>query len=171
MQAVYAALHDWARGYRFDREHEEYFIHITTGTHIAQISLFLLNEAGTLPGKLIQTSPPPCDGAVRGNTPQPGYSVIDLDLSKYDQLSTRFQREQAEVTDFLKSGIATRNDGFNRLIERIEQVALRSQAPMLANRTDGGGQIPAGAAHLRVAQTTWRLARQLRGGELRDSHW
>lgn len=51
--------------------------------------------------------------------------MIDLDLSKYDALSTRFVKEQAEVTDFLKSGIATRNAGFNRLIERIEQVALR----------------------------------------------
>ena len=54
--------------------------------------------------------------------------MIDLVLSKYDQLSTRFQKEQVEVTDFLKSGIATRNAGFNRLIDRIEQVALRSQA-------------------------------------------
>jgi transcriptional regulatory protein RtcR len=154
LQAVYAALHDWARGYRFDREHEEYFIHITTGTHIAQISLFLLNEAGTLPGKLIQTSPPP---SLRSrNTPKPGYSVIDLDLSKYDQLSTRFQREQAEATDFLKSGIATRNEGFNRLIERIEQVALRSQAPMLLTG-------PTGAGKSLLARRIYEL-RQQRGG-------
>jgi len=141
LQTVYAALHDWARGYRFDRDHEEYFIHITTGTHIAQISLFLLNEAGTLPGKLIQTSPPSSRPARSArNAPQARYSVIDLDLSKYDQLSTRFQREQAEVTDFLKSGIATCNDGFNRLIERIEQVALRSQAPILLTGPTGAGK-------------------------------
>ena len=58
LEAVYGALHDWARSYPFDPEHEEYFVHITTGTHIAQISWFLLAEAGTVPGKLIQTSPP-----------------------------------------------------------------------------------------------------------------
>lgn len=139
LETVYAALHDWARGYEFDCEKEEYFIHITTGTHIAQISLFLLNEAGTLPGKLIQTKPPPPSRSSR-DVPKPGYSVIDLDLSKYDQLSTRFDREQVEVTDFLKSGIATRNEGFNRLIDRIEQVALRSQAPMLLTGPTGAGK-------------------------------
>ncbi|MGL4400079.1 MAG: RNA repair transcriptional activator RtcR [Luteolibacter sp.] len=154
LEAVYAALHDWARGYPFDSEKEEYFIHITTGTHIAQISLFLLNEAGTLPGKLIQTKPPSTKSS--RDVPKAGYSVIDLDLSKYDQLSTRFQKEQVEVTDFLKSGIATRNAGFNRLIDRIEQVALRSQAPMLLTGPTGAGK-----SHL--ARRIFELRKQ-RGG-------
>jgi len=154
LEAVYGTLHDWARSYPFDPENEEYFIHITTGTHIAQISLFLLNEAGTLPGKLIQTSPP----TVKRNRkpPEPGYSVIDLDLSKYDKLSTRFQKEQAEVTDFLKSGIATRNQTFNRLIDRIEQVALASKAPMLLTG-------PTGAGKSQLARRIFEL-RQQRGG-------
>jgi transcriptional regulatory protein RtcR len=158
LEAVYGTLHDWARAYPFDPEHEEYFIHITTGTHIAQISLFLLNEAGTLPGKLIQTSPP-SSGRSR-QTPRPGYAVIDLDLSKYDKLNTRFAREQAEVTEFLKSGIATRNAGFNRLIERIEQVALRSQAPLLLTG-------PTGAGKSNLARRIYELRKQrggLRGG-------
>ncbi|MEO7099753.1 MAG: RNA repair transcriptional activator RtcR [Luteolibacter sp.] len=154
LETVYAALHDWARGYSFDSDNEEYFIHITTGTHIAQISLFLLNEAGTLPGKLIQTKPP--SSRPSRDRPKPGYSVIDLDLSKYDQLSTRFEREQAEVTDFLKSGIATRNAGFNRLIERIEQVALSSRAPMLLTGPTGAGK-----SHL--ARRIYKLRKQ-RGG-------
>ena len=158
LEAVYGTLHDWARAYPFDPEHEEYFIHITTGTHIAQISLFLLNEAGTLPGKLIQTSPP--GTRVSRQKPQPGYAVIDLDLSKYDRLNTRFAREQVEVTEFLKSGIATRNAGFNRLIERIEQVALRSQAPLLLTG-------PTGAGKSNLARRIYELRKQrggLRGG-------
>jgi transcriptional regulatory protein RtcR len=57
LAAVYGVLHEWARGYSFDPEREEYWVHITTGTHIAQISFFLLVEAGYVPGKLIQTSP------------------------------------------------------------------------------------------------------------------
>jgi len=154
LETVYAALHDWARSYPFDRDKEEYFIHITTGTHIAQISLFLLNEAGTLPGKLIQTSPPPSRPS--RDLPKPGYAVIDLDLSKYDQLSTRFQKEQAEVTDFLKSGIATRNKEFNRLIDRIEQVALASKAPILLTGPTGAGK-----SHL--ARRIFELRKQ-RGG-------
>lgn len=139
LEKVYSVLHDWARGYRFDPDREEYFIHITTGTHIAQISLFLLSEAGTLPGKLIQSSPPPPITRSRKVQP-PRYSVIDLDLSKYDQLSTRFEKEQAEVTDFLKSGIATKNATFNRLIDRIEQVAMRSKSPMLLTGPTGAGK-------------------------------
>ena len=139
LERVYGALHDWARAYPFDPEREEYFVHITTGTHIAQISLFLLVEAGFLPGKLIQTSPPP--GNKRPRDREPGrYALIDLDLSKYDALSTRFARDQEETTDFLKSGIATRNAGFNRLIDRIEQVALRSQAPILLTGPTGAGK-------------------------------
>lgn len=154
LEKVYSVLHDWSRGYKFDTENEEYFIHITTGTHIAQISLFLLNEAGTLPGKLIQSSPPP---AVKSRKPLlPRYSIIDLDLSKYDQLSTRFESEQTEVLDFLKSGIATRNKTFNKLIERIEQVALRSKAPMLLTGPTGAGK-----SHL--ARRIYELRRQRAG--------
>lgn len=157
LEAVYGALHDWARAYPFDPEREEYFIHITTGTHIAQISLFLLNEAGTLPGKLIQTSPP---SSKASRDRKPGYAVIDLDLSKYDKLATRFEREQAEVTEFLKSGIPTRNGGFNRLIDRIEQVALRSKAPLLLTG-------PTGAGKSLLARRIYELRKQrggLRGG-------
>ncbi|MGD7651648.1 MAG: RNA repair transcriptional activator RtcR [Verrucomicrobiales bacterium] len=136
---VYGALYDWARAYAFDRENEEYLIHITTGTHIAQITLFLLNEAGFLPGRLIQTSPP--RGGRRPADHGPGrYQTIDLDLSRYDALSTRFARDYEETTDFLKSGIATRSADFNRLIERIEQVALRSKAPILLTGPTGAGK-------------------------------
>src|SRR5690242_11764251 len=35
-QEVYAALHDFARHYPFNPEKENYLIHITTGTHVAQ---------------------------------------------------------------------------------------------------------------------------------------
>ena len=44
-QDVYGALHDFARAYPFNPEEEEYLIHITTGTHVAQICLFLLTES------------------------------------------------------------------------------------------------------------------------------
>ena len=157
LERVYGELHDWARSYTFDPEHEEYLVHITTGTHIAQISLFLLVEAGFLPGKLIQTSP---QTGKRKQNPAGRYAVIDLDLSKYDALSTRFAKDVIETTDFLKSGIATRNSGFNRLIERIEQVALRSGAPMLLTGSTGAGK-----SHL--ARRIYELRKQrggLRGG-------
>ncbi len=152
---VYGALHDWARAYPFDREKEDYLIHITTGTHIAQITLFLLNEAGFLPGRLIQTSPP--RGGKRVSSHGPGhYAIIDLDLSRYDALSTRFAHDAADVTGFLKSGIPTRSAPFNQLISRIEQVALRSKAPILLTG-------PTGAGKSQLARRVYELRHQ-RGG-------
>jgi transcriptional regulatory protein RtcR len=48
-EEVYAAFLDFANRYRFDTENEEYLVHITTGTHVAQICWFLLTEARYLP--------------------------------------------------------------------------------------------------------------------------
>ncbi|MCX9156267.1 RNA repair transcriptional activator RtcR [Niveibacterium sp. 24ML] len=136
-EEVYAALHDFAHGYRFDTEAEDYLIHITTGTHVAQICWFLLAEARYLPAKLVQTSPPRKKeaGEVVGS-----YAVIDLDLSRYDHIATRFARERDATVSFLKSGIATRNASFNRMIEQIERVAVRSKAPMLLCGPTGAGK-------------------------------
>lgn len=136
---VYGALFDWAKQQDFRQGEEDYLLHITTGTHVAQISLFLLNEAGYLPGRMIQTAPP-FGKLRRGDSGVGRYSFIDLDLSRYDELTSRFAKELLETTDFLKSGIATRSEKFNRLIERIEQVALRSKAPILLTGPTGAGK-------------------------------
>ena len=137
--AVYGTLFDFARGYPFDPEHEEYLLHITTGTHVAQICLFLLAESRHLPAKLIQTSPP---RKQRGDKHKgPGeYSVIDLDLSKYDQLAQRFEQETLEGLSFLKAGIDTRDPSYNRLIEQIEHVAIHSRHPLLLTGPTGAGK-------------------------------
>jgi len=135
-QEVYGCLHDFARGYSFDVERERYLVHITTGTHVAQICMFLLTEARYFPASLLQTSPP---GKQRAGSPGT-YSIIDLDLSRYNQIASRFAREKQESTEFLKSGIKTRSDTFNRMIERIERVAVRSRAPLLLNGPTGAGK-------------------------------
>lgn len=138
-QEIYELLADLCREYPFDPERENYFAHMTTGTHVAQICLFLMVEARFLPGKLIQTGPPRGRKAMK----HPGagvVEVIDLDLSKYDRLATRFAKEQVEARDFLRSGIATKNVAFNRLIEELEVVALRSTAPVLLTGPTGAGK-------------------------------
>src|SRR5690606_27440789 len=113
-EEVFAALLDFARGYPFDTERFEYFVHITTGTHVAQICLFLLTESRRLPARLIQTSP-----AARGEKTAADvagtYRLIDLDLSRYDSIAARFRHEQSDALAGLKSGIPTRNAAFNRL--------------------------------------------------------
>ncbi|MDF1714037.1 MAG: RNA repair transcriptional activator RtcR [Akkermansiaceae bacterium] len=138
-QEIYELLADLCRDYPFDPDRENYFAHMTTGTHVAQICLFLMVEARFLPGKLIQTGPPRGRKAMK----HPGagvVEVIDLDLSKYDRLATRFAKEQVEARDFLRSGIATKNAAFNRLIEELEVVALRSTAPVLLTGPTGAGK-------------------------------
>jgi transcriptional regulatory protein RtcR len=144
---VYSALHEFARTYPFDVETEEYLVHITTGTHVAQICMFLLTESRRFPGCLVQTSPGRGTDFVKGTA-----QIVDLDLSRYDVIASRFREEQREATSFLKSGIATRNANFNRLIERIEQVAVHSREPLLLMG-------PTGAGKSRLAKRVFELKR------------
>ncbi len=137
-EEVYGQLHDFFRNYSFKPDKEDYLVHLSTGTHTLQICLFLLTESRHLPGQLIQTSPPKYR---RGKVSDPGtYNIIDLDLSKYGLLTSRFQQEQKEATSFLKSGIETRNKQFNKLIARIEQVAIASRDPLLLMGPTGAGK-------------------------------
>jgi transcriptional regulatory protein RtcR len=144
---VYGALYEFARAYRFDLESEEYLVHITTGTHVAQICMFLLAESRHFPGRLVQTSPGRGERFVQGSA-----QIVDLDLSKYDAIASRFRDEQKEAASFLKSGIATCNAAFNRLIERIEQVAIHSREPLLLMG-------PTGAGKSRLAKRIFELKR------------
>ncbi|MCB9740939.1 MAG: sigma 54-interacting transcriptional regulator [Deltaproteobacteria bacterium] len=112
---------------------EDLLVHMTTGTHVAQICLFLLVEARVLHGRLLQTSPP------RGRGPA-GWTTIDLDLSRYDLIAQRHRQAEVSATAFLKRGIATRNAAFNALIDEIERVAIGSDAPILLTGPTGAGK-------------------------------
>ena len=131
---VYGKLYDYALSRRFDREEREWYVHITTGSHVAQICLFILNESHHLPGRLVQTSPSRKDG------PRGTYRVIDLELSRYDALARRFATERRDDVSSLKSGIETRNAAFNALIETVERVAIRSHDPILLTGPTGAGK-------------------------------
>jgi transcriptional regulatory protein RtcR len=147
---VYGKLRELATSYPFDLEKEDYLVHITTGTHVAQICLFLLTESRHFPARLLQTAP-------NGRASQrPGkYTIIDLDLSKYDRLAARFRKEKVEARSFLKQGIQTKNAAFNALIDRIEQVSIASRAPLLLTG-------PTGAGKSRLAQRIYELKKQRR---------
>ena len=148
-EEVYGKLLDFARDYPFDPDSSDYLIHITTGTHVAQICMFLLTEAHYFPGRLLQTHPQRGKVATASGT----WSVIDLDLSRYDSIASRFAGEALESTNFLKAGIATRNAAFNRMIDQIEQVAVRSRAPILLTG-------PTGAGKSQLARRIYELKRQ-----------
>lgn len=147
-EGVYAALHDFAKGYPFAPDKEDYLVHITTGTHVAQICLFLLTESRHIPGKLVQSGP-----KFRPPDPAGEVRLIDLDLSRYDKIATRFEREHKDRVAGLKSGIATRNAAFNRLIEELEHVAAHATDPILLMGPTGAGK-----SHL--ARRIYELKRQ-----------
>ncbi len=139
LEDVYGALWGFARGYPWKPDEEDYLIHITTGTHVAQICLFLLTESRHLPARLVQTAP-----GTRGDegerSPSGTATIIDLDLSKYDKLSARFAEERATGVSVLTAGIPTRSKTFAALIARIEQVAAVSRAPILLGGPTGAGK-------------------------------
>ncbi len=133
---VYGMLHTFASSREFRTEDEDYLVHITTGTHVMQICFFLLTESRHFPARLIQTAP-----RGRASTGVEGtYSVIDLDLSRYDQIAMRFRAEHRDGVSFLKSGIDTRNRAFNEQIDLVEQVAILSEAPVLLMGPTGAGK-------------------------------
>jgi transcriptional regulatory protein RtcR len=132
----YRWLQQFAQYYRFNTDKEDYFLHITTGTHIHQICLFLLAEARLFPARLVQTSPAP----EQEDKAQGDIQIIDLELGKYDLLAQRFREEAQTAQDFLKEGINTRNSAFNAMIAEIEQVAQLSNAAILLNGPTGAGK-------------------------------
>ncbi|TWV84661.1 RNA repair transcriptional activator RtcR [Moraxella sp. VT-16-12] len=131
---VYEKLASWADSYEFDIEKENYLTHITTGTHVAQICLFLLVESRQIPSVLLQTAPPKGDDALCKT------ELIDLDLARYDVLASRLDTVKNDAMKFLKTGIETKNAAFNRLIGQIEQVAMGSNSPMLIMGATGAGK-------------------------------
>ncbi len=145
-EEVFTGLLDYSHRYKF-KDNEEYLLHITTGTHVTQICVFLLTEAGFFPGKLLQTGPG------RQNTPPGSYEIIDLDLSRYDSIARRFSEQTTDDISFLKSGIKTQNLRFNRLIAEVEKVTLRSDMPILLSG-------PTGAGKSRLARQIFELRKQ-----------
>ncbi|MCF3934392.1 RNA repair transcriptional activator RtcR [Acuticoccus sp. M5D2P5] len=147
-EEVYGALYDFARGYGFDEERERYHVHLTTGTHVAQICWFLLTEARHVPALLLQSGPSKGGGEAI-------VEIIDLDLSRYDRIQQRFDLVAESHNRLLKAGIETRNPAFNALIDRIERVAMASAAPILLLGETGTGKTE-------LAERIYTLKRQER---------
>lgn len=133
---VYAELYDFAALFDF-QDNTDYLLHLTTGTHVAQICWFLLVEAGFIPADLIQTSPCPRPDQA---DPQGRYQVIDLDVSRYDGLRERFEAEKQQHWQTLQANLVTQNAAYQKLISDIEKVATRSTAPILLMGATGAGK-------------------------------
>ncbi|MBR4170784.1 MAG: RNA repair transcriptional activator RtcR [Kiritimatiellae bacterium] len=138
-EEVFEKFYDYIQSRCFHDDKRQYYIHMSTGSHVEQICLFLLAESHCIRAKLVQTTPK--EGHVRhSNDPKGICTIIDLDLSRYDKLAKRFERDRQNDLSFLKQGIETRNAAFNKLIETIERVAVRSSDPILLTGPTGAGK-------------------------------
>ncbi len=135
LEATYSIFYEWVENYNFKPDEEEYLVHITTGTHVTQICEFLMVESRHIPARIIQTSPAGKRGAAKGK-----YTIIDLDLSKYDMIAKRFAVQTEDDISYLKAGVKTENADFNHLMEKIEKVANVSKAPVLLTGPTGAGK-------------------------------
>jgi transcriptional regulatory protein RtcR len=130
---TYLSLFDFAKKYNFAPDNNEYFVHITTGTHIAQICLFLLTESRYFPAKLVQTS-----RTTRGE--ESIIDVIDLELKTYNLIAKRFDEDKKDQANKLKDNIKTKNERFNKIIDEIQAVAINSKDPILLSGDTGTGK-------------------------------
>ena len=106
-EEVYASLHDFARSYEFKPDTEDYLVHITTGSHVQQICLFLLTESRHFPARLVQTSP--ADTKRRG--PDGKFAIIDLDAATCELAATIAEQTGVRTLDALHLGAARRIGG------------------------------------------------------------
>lgn len=134
-QEVYGRLYDFSADYGFDEDRERYHVHLTTGTHVAQICWFLLTESRHIPARLIQTGPPRDGGDPHGTL-----DVIDLDLARYNALQRRFEVAQREHSALLLGGVETRSPAMLALAERLDLVAGSTDAPIFLVGQPGTGK-------------------------------
>lgn len=134
-QEVYGKLYDFAAEYGFDEDRERYHVHLTTGTHVAQICWFLLTESRHIPARLIQTGPPQTGGPPEGKL-----DVIDLDLTRYNALQRRFEAAAREHSALLLGGVETQSAALRALVERLDLVAGTTDAPIFLVGEPGTGK-------------------------------
>jgi transcriptional regulatory protein RtcR len=137
-EEIYQKFYTLFQNAGFDTGKEEYLFHMTTGTHIEQICGFIHTQRGYFPGRLIQLIPP--QKQKRLTNREKGYKIIDLQDPRFDTIFLRSSGDLQESVKFLKQGIETKNDKYNRLIEKIARQAGISREPILLLGATGTGK-------------------------------
>jgi transcriptional regulatory protein RtcR len=112
------------------RRPEDLIVHLGTGTPVQTTCLTLLVQAGALRGRFAVRQP-------RGPTP---LLVFDLEAALQEARAAHDEVAIQDARGFLKRGIATRNPAYERLIARLERVAVTSCRPILLLGPTGAGK-------------------------------
>lgn len=117
----------------------DYFVNISTGTHATQFSMASLVMNGAISAKLIQVSSNQ-DAKTPKDKAKGGIRFIDFKHSRYDRLVSQFVEGKENPDKLLKNGITTRSPSYNKLINKVEMVAVRSDTPILITGETGAGK-------------------------------
>jgi transcriptional regulatory protein RtcR len=128
LDASFDAICDVAERCGLDPDAEDVLAHVTTGTFIHHIAVYLAIESRILPGRAVMTTD-------RGQI-----TVFDPESSRFDRIARRFAVKERRGADLLKAGIATRNPAYNALIAKLQRVALGSRRPILLTGPTGAGK-------------------------------
>jgi transcriptional regulatory protein RtcR len=131
-EQVYLAFYEFCRRQVWD-EHTDYFIHLTTGTHVMQIVWYLLVSEHFAPAKLVQTRPKTASRAS-------GLDIVDLDLTAYPALARKKSQQRLAGQSLLKMGLTSKNAAYNQVIATLERAALGPMVPMLITGETGTGK-------------------------------
>lgn len=131
-EEVYSTFYEFCRSQSW-QEDTDYYIHLTTGTHVMQIVWYLLISEHFAPAQLVQTRP--------STTSRPsGVDIVTLDLNQYPALARRKHRERLAGQSLLKMGITTKSPEYNKVIEQLQRAALGPAVPMLITGETGTGK-------------------------------
>ena len=146
---------------------EDYLVHITTGTHVAQICLFLLTESRHIPG----AAPPDRrrrprrergrGGHLHDHRPRP------LAVRPHRARASRRSSTRASRSSSRASTRGTRRS--TALIERIEQVAIASRDPLLLSGPTGAGKSQLARRIYELKKARRQVGGRARRGQLRDA--
>lgn len=124
------------RGIAVDYEKESYFIRLAPGAaYSAIMSIVLLITSGHLQASMISLDPP-----IPGEPPQGIVRVFRPDIGEWLRMAARERRERLGTVSYLKSGIRTRNQAYNALLDKMERVVLRTVDPILITGPTGSGK-------------------------------
>lgn len=128
------AMVDIGNAANFDHENV-YYLNLSTGTHIMQITAYLMCESKIWPAIPAQLSPQ----IDRHNTPSK-ITALDLSLATYDRVMHRSQAEVLHEEDALKNGIKTLDPAFNMMVSKLFKIASRSRSPIVLMGQTGVGK-------------------------------
>ncbi|GHV64829.1 Fis family transcriptional regulator [Spirochaetia bacterium] len=133
-EEVYPTLFKECEKFKFDTAKNEYYFHISTGTHAVKISIFLLAATGYFPGKLIQSFRPNKEAGRPAEQ-----KVIDLSLGQYSKIKEIFIAKNND--DALKlTEIKTKNKELEKIVAEITEVAINDSDPILLLGRTGTGK-------------------------------